>query len=173
MTSRDSKLVAIIRTSKFNRYSQLFLKVNRIAYVDAQLYDEYQSKIGHNPELFTDLAEEALREAVEYLDKSIQVLRSIKSEADQCKSKARSAGFQSADARSRMSVAMQHYVTIEKDWEALSGLADALERSGSEGQEKIVSNDIQNLLGDISDKASKAISILSDLRTKGLDQLGI
>lgn len=168
----EQRIIDLIRNNQFKRHSALFLKVNRIAYVDARLWDEYKSKSLNN-KLMQDLSIDALKEMIEYVDKSINVLRMIKDEADKLKGNVRTAALTGFECQTKMSDALKYYVKLEKDWQTLNDLADAIQRSGVAGQEQSIRTDLNNLFSDISVNALKAIEILKSVRSKALDELGI
>lgn len=164
------KVISLIKTSQIKKNSDLFLRVLRIAYIDAKLWDQYKNK-GLTNDLMLDLSEDALIEMIEYVDKSIKFMRLIKDEADKLKGQARQANLTGIESQNRISDALRFYVKVEKDYQSLNDLADAIERVGVAEQEEKIRQDLQNLYSDISFNALKVIEILKQLRTKALDEV--
>jgi len=162
-------VVNFIRSNGFKRNSELFLRVNRIAYVDARLWEEYSKKAA-DP-MMAELAGDALREMTIHIDKSIHVLAAIKQEAETMGRKSRTA-MSGTMSQGKISDALKHYVKVEKDWLRLNDLADAIERTGVSGQEDIIRDDMNKLFADIAENAKTAIDILVGLRTMALDEMG-
>lgn len=163
-------VVNFIRSNSFKKNSELFLRVNKAAYVYARLWEDYSKKVGDaNME---ELAIDSLREMTVNIDKSIHALAAIKHEADSMGRKSRTA-MTGTDAQGKISDALKHYVKTEKDWLKLNDLADAIEREGVSGQEDIIRDDMNRLFSDISENAKNAIDILVGLRTMALDEMRV
>lgn len=162
-------IVNFIRSNNFKRNSEQFLRVNRIAYINARLWEDYSQKAGDK--MMEELAGDALREMTVHIDKSIHVLAAIEQEAKSMGRKSRTAMTGTA-AQGKISDALKHYVKVEKDWLRLNDLADSIERVGVSGQEDEIRSDMNKLFSDIADNAKTAIDILVNLRTMALDEMG-
>jgi len=162
-------VVNFIRSNSFKKNSELFLRVNRMAYVYARLWEEYSQK--SDDANMEELARDSLREMTVNIDKSIHALASIKQEADSMSRKSRTA-MTGTQSQGKISDALKHYVKAEKDWLKLNDLADAVEREGVTGQEDVIRDDMNRLFSDISENVKAAIDMLVGLRTMALDEMG-
>lgn len=173
MNPTDKKLVKAIRSSQFEKLSEVFLFSNRIAYVNLRLFQEYFNKSGKNKE-FEEWAEDALIDASAYLDKSIRALQTIRSDASRILPAIKTASLSATETKGQIMKGVEAYVRIEKDWEKLFEIADALERTGSlEGEDQWnAKQDIQRLLKDIMESCDRAIGIFRDTKDKILTELG-
>lgn len=174
MNVTDKKFIQGIRNSQFKKLSEMFLYTNRISYVNLRLFQEYHKKSLSDPD-FEKYAEDSLIDASFYLDRSVKILLQIKADALKLSPVVKSAASLNNDnIRGQVMKGVEAYVRIEKDWEALFKMADALERTGSEPgpDQETARQDILNLVKDIVAYCDKAITIFRAVQNKILDELG-
>jgi len=173
MNATDKKLIQTIRSSRFQKLAEMFVYANKIAYVNLRLFQEYFSKSEKNPE-FKEYAEGSLADAAFYLDRSIKILSDIRSDASRLLPSVKSASLNPSEAKEQIMKGVESYVRVEKDWESLRKMADALERTGTEEGEDLETarEDIVNLLQDIVISCDKSISVFRRVQNKILDEIG-
>lgn len=161
------KVIKKIRNNKFKGLSETFLRVNRIAYINARLWQEYSLK---TDPVFKELSKDALKETILHLDKSIHTLAAIKRDSDSVFGEVKTAELKGSEIQSKISEALLYYVKVEKNWLKLNDLVDSIERVGVANQEDIIRSDIKRLFDDISINLKKAIDILVNVRKKAIDE---
>lgn len=174
MTSFETKIIAMIRSNRFQTLSKLFMYANKTAYVNLHLYREYKTYSMTNP-AFKELAHDALIDTAYYTEKAIKSLVAMREDAKKILPRLRNATIDSMRLQNQILDAAKYYVQIEKDWESLLNIVAEIENNEevSAEWEDFIRKDLTTLFSDIIRLSDKAIAILVNVQNQLQKEAGI